>query len=62
MHKKLIKVVRSDLMPLEIKWSCFCTGKEMCYTRNECVHGYFFLDECAWCGCVGVVEVQLSTN
>ena len=35
--QKLIKVLRSDLLPLEIQWSCICAGKEMCYTQFECV-------------------------
>ena len=33
MQNKLNKVFRSDLLPLETKWSCICAGKEMCYTQ-----------------------------
>ena len=29
-------VLRSDLLPFEMKWSCICAGKEMCITQNEC--------------------------
>ena len=35
--EELNKVFGSDLLPLEIKWSCIGAGKEKCYTQNECV-------------------------
>ena len=52
MHLSLIKVLRSDLLPLEIKRSCICAGKEMCCTQNVChdkpwLLFFFFLKECA---------------
>ena len=34
MHKKINQVFRSDLLPLEMKWSCNCAGKEMCFTQD----------------------------
>ena len=39
--EELNKVFRSGLSPLEIKWSCICARKEMCYTQYECVMGFF---------------------
>ena len=36
-QKILNNVFRSDLLPLEVKWSCICAGKEMCFTQDECV-------------------------
>ena len=57
-EEKLNKVFRSDLLPLEIKWSYICAGKEMRYNQRECVMektGCCGLNECARCGCIGVV-------
>ena len=54
---------RSDLLPLETKWSCIGAGKEMCFTQDECVMrntGCCFVEQV--CGCFGVAEVQRSIN
>ena len=59
----LIKVLRADLLPLEIQWSSICAEKEMCRTQHEChAPGCCFSNECARSGCIGVVELQLSIN
>ena len=33
--KESVKVFHSDLLPLELKWSCICAGKEMWLTQDE---------------------------
>ena len=33
----LVKVFDSDVLPVEMKWSCICAGKEMWFTEDECV-------------------------
>ena len=65
MQDSLNNVFSSDLLPLEVKWTCICAGKEVRFTRDEYVvrnPGCCFLDECPCCGCFGVAEVQLSIS
>ena len=63
---ELIKVLRLDLLPLEIKWSCICAGKEMCHTQYECVMRNpgccFFARACLmWC-CGGSTVDSLKVD
>ena len=60
-------IPRSDLLPLEHK-----VVLHLCWEGDDVLHQVCVyhenpwllpcLDECAWCGCLGVVEVQLSNN
>ena len=56
---------RSDLLPLERKWSCICAGKDMYYTQYECVMrntGICFVSTVLDVVAFGVAEAQLSIN
>ena len=62
---KLNNVLRSDLLPLEVKWACICAGKALRFAQDECVvrnPGCCFVDECPRCSCLGFAEVQLSIS
>ena len=37
LNAKKNTVFRSDLLPLEVEWSCICPGKEMCFNQDNCV-------------------------
>ena len=66
MQDTLNKVFRPDLLPLGIKWSCICAGKELRSAQDECVvrnPGCCFFDGCPCCRCLGfalAVREELS--
>ena len=69
LNARKVNVFHTDLLPLKVKWSCNCAGKEMWFTQDECVMrnpACCFAEQvcvcvcvCS-CGCSSVAEVQLS--